>query len=144
VALTGIARGAKMDEGPKTLVPENEEFLNIGEVLSRLRKEFRHVVVDSVRGSTEIDETINWLQNRKQNSINADEFFDAQIEELSAIRRECVFVTLADREDYLWDYLATVLKPEKPIFFGFSSAEHEAAGLPMVERCARALGYEIE
>ncbi|TWT47220.1 hypothetical protein [Botrimarina hoheduenensis] len=133
-----------MDEGPKSLAPEDDSFLPVEEVITRLRKVFSYVVADAEKGAASIDGTIEYYEKRKRHSVDADEHYDAIIEELRSHRSRSYMLTLADSEDYGDAYLTTVVEPDKPIFFGFSSPEHERKALPMVQRFADATGYDIE
>lgn len=133
-----------MDEGPKTLYPEDDCYLDVEEVIARLKDEFAYVVVDADKGAASIDNAIDYYRSRKQNASDSDEHFDAIIDELKSNRSYCRLLILADKEDYGDAYLTTLVEPSKPLFFGFSSAGHEEAAMPMVQRCASILEYEVE
>jgi hypothetical protein len=52
-------------------------------------------------------------------------------------------ITLADDPDDADAVVRFVAMPDTPIFVGFSSAEHEEKSLPLLQRVANALGYEL-
>lgn len=54
-----------------------------------------------------------------------------------------MLVVFADYTASEGECLSTAVIPREPLFFGFSSAQHEEAAGALLERCASVLGYEI-
>lgn len=125
------------------LIPE-DKFLSVPEVLSRLKREFKHVLVDKERAAREIQRYIEHLELRKEKGTLIDYPFDAEIRREKNAAKRSYYVRLSDCKRPGDAYLATVISPNRPIVFGYTSAKHEHAAAGLLERCARVLGYEIE
>jgi hypothetical protein len=109
------------------LVPtRGNPLLSPRQVIQRLRREFKHVIVGFKRRgggpfpSGELDEKI---RNAKRNLKRA------------------FYVHIADSPNEEAAYLQTVLEPGRCLAFGYSSRKNELASAPLRRRCAKALGY---
>ena len=133
-----------MDEGPKTVEPADGEYLDICELVSVLTDEFSYLVLDSSRGREGNDAIVEYYQRRKSISVDADAQFDAIIDDFVSKRDRSWHLIIADRSNFKESHLSTLVVPDHPIYFGFSSPEHEAAGLPLFDLFSHSTGYEVE
>jgi len=120
---------------------EGAPFLTVEEVLERWRAVFAYVDADPAAGRAQMDETIAYLQRM----VGGNKYFTP--EELAKARRDrdhAVRVRLADAAQHGDVYLETLVTPEAEILFDYADGFHEDAAAPLVERAARALGYQLE
>jgi hypothetical protein len=119
------------------LVPESEcPPLDPGEVIRRLRREFVAVVEDREAGARHIDQMIAQFR-RMGLPIEVTEAHHG-------MRGEAIRVVVTDDPESDVAYLDFVTMPGEGLFIGYHSGWHEDAARPLLERCARALGYRIE
>jgi len=119
------------------LVPETEcPPLDPGEVVRRLRREFDAVVADREAGVRHIDQMI--AQFRRMGLPSE------VIEGHRGMREQAIEVIVTDDPASEVAYLKFVAMPGEGLFIGYHSGGHEDAARPLLERCARALGYRIE
>jgi len=109
-------------------------LLDPNEVARRLRDEFEHCEIDREQGQDHVGDML-----AKLIELNAPQ---AMIDEVSAGRDRSLQVTVAD-DSASEDYLTFIVQPNDGILIGYFSAQHEKATRPILERCARALGYQI-
>jgi hypothetical protein len=126
------------------LSPDDDEFLTPMEVIRRLKNEFRFVQADKDKGKADLQERIWYLQELKSEGKNP---FGMSIDKQIALHEErldsAVNITFSDDAQFEKGVLNTTLVPDEPIFFGYTSRSHEEACWPLVQRCAKVLGYEI-
>jgi hypothetical protein len=121
--------------------PDEDIPLKPKEVIRRLRKEFRYVKTSKKKGLEEIQGQIDFLARFKGKRARDKK---NRIDELESYKTEAYWVVFGDDPESKQSYLCTVVTPEDRLFFGYSSASHERAAKPLLERCAKALSYEIE
>jgi hypothetical protein len=109
-------------------------YLDPEEVVRRLRDEFVHCEADADAGADITGDMIAKLIELKA----PQEIIDAAV----AGRERALRITVAD-DAATDDYLSFVVQPDEGPFIGYYSAQHEAATRPLLERCARTLGYKI-
>ncbi|RCS40584.1 hypothetical protein DTL42_24750 [Bremerella cremea] len=114
---------------------DGASYLDPEEVFRRLREEFDYTAIDRDEGSDVVAAIIAKLVELKA----PQEVIDFQV----ACQDRAIQVKIAE-DAVSEDYLQFTVKPNDGIFIGYVSAEHEAAMRPLVERCARVLGYQIE
>lgn len=68
---------------------------------------------------------------------------DTIIEECRRRQSLAVRVTVAESPEFTDEYVSFVAMPDEGLFVGYHSAQHEQRAAPLLERCGRALGYEI-
>ena len=105
------------------------------EIECRLRDEFVHVEADAERGSEMVASMIRQLER-----MNAP---IAIIEEHRHLLPSAVRFVVADAADFTEAYLCFTALPGQGFLIGYHGATHEEEAGPLLERCARALGYEI-
>lgn len=109
-------------------------FLAPVEAISRLRSEFDYVTVDSDAGADHVGEMLATFLRLKAP--------ETTVQFYSSRQKQSFMVEIADAADTdLSVYFALV--PDVALLIGYSSAQDEAVCLPLVERCARALGYQV-
>jgi hypothetical protein len=119
------------------LVPETEcPPLDPGEVVRRLRREFDAVVAGREAGAGHIDQMI--AQFRRMGLPGE------VIEGHRGMRERAIEVIVTDDPASDLAYLKFVAMPGEGLFIGYHSGGQEDAARPLLERCARALGYRIE
>ena len=113
--------------------PEGRPYLDPEEVVRRLRDEFAHCEADADQGADIVGDMV-----AKLIELNAPQQI---IDTAMAGRDRSLRVTVAD--DALSDvYLSFVVRPGAGLLIGYYSGRHEVAARPVLERCARALGYD--
>ena len=117
-------------------------FLTPADAISRMASAFRSVRTDPHRGAAHVRQMVRQL--RRMSHLTPPPATEEEIARLAELERESLFVTIADDPDSNVAYLTTCVIPGEPLFFGYSSSEHERAASPILVRCAEALGYEIE
>jgi hypothetical protein len=119
------------------LVPRSgDPPLGPEEVVRRLRQEFAIVEDDREAGARHVDQMM--AQFRRMN---------APEEVIAAHRRmrdEATHVVVTDDPTSEVAYLSFTAMPGEGLFIGYHSRQHEDTAHPILERCAQALGYEIE
>ena len=119
------------------LVPESEcPPLDPGEVVRRLRREFVAVIADREAGARHLDQMI--AQFRRMGLPSE------VIEGHRGRRGQAIEVLVTDDPASDVAHLKFVAMPGEGLFLGDHSAGHEDAARPLLERCARALGYRID
>ena len=104
------------------------------EVALRLCEEFAYCDVDAEQGKDDVGDMI-----AKLIELNAPQFI---IDDAMAGREQSLRITVAD-DTTSEDYLSFLVRPNEALLIGYRSGQHEAATRLLVERCARALDYEI-
>ncbi len=124
-----------------------DEFLSPLEIISRLKGEFACVTVDKAEGHRHMYGRINFLQNMQEKRTNeywSKEAIAREIKHLESLSNDTYYVTFADSENPGEAYLDTAIMPNTGLLFGYSSEQDIAKCASLLERCAKALGYEIE
>jgi hypothetical protein len=126
------------------LVPtRGNPLLSPRQVIQRLRREFKHVIVDRREGEREVTETLKWLigfKRRGGGPFPSGEL-DEKIRNAKRNLKRAFYVHIADSPNEEAAYLQTVLEPGRCLAFGYSSRKNELASAPLRRRCAKALGY---
>jgi hypothetical protein len=116
-------------------------YLSPPEVIARLRSHFKHVQIDPQRGEAHVNKMLDQLT--RMQFLTPPPVTPEEIKHLRSLRGEPVFVLFADNPARGDACLTATIIPGEPLFFGFSSANHEEAVLALLERCAMVLGYNI-
>ena len=119
-----------------------ESFISPGEAVRRLAAEFVAVTTDRQQGAEHVWRMVTQL--RRMGHLTPPPATPDEIARLEVLAPEAVFVLLSDGPASGQADLTTCIFPDHPLFFGYSSAQHQAASRPLLERCAKVLGYEIE
>lgn len=114
--------------------PEGRAFLDPEEIVERLREEFAFCDADKDQGADDVGDIIAKLIELKAPQ--------AIIDAVLAGRERSYSVTVAD-DMASEDYLNIIVRPDEGPLIGYHSAQHEAAVRSLVERCVRALDYEL-
>ena len=114
--------------------PKGRADLDPKKIAHLLREEFTYCAIDAEQGADDVGDMIAKLIDLKA----PQEIIDKAM----AGREHSFRVTIAD-DMASEDYLSFFIQPETGPLIGYYSAQHEAATRPLLERCARALGYEI-
>ena len=114
--------------------PEGRPFLEPEEVVERLREEFAFCDADQDQGADDVGDMIAKLIELKA----PKPIIDAAI----AGRDRSYSVTVAD-DMASENYLSFIVRPGEGPLIGYHSGQHEEAVRSLLERCARALDYEI-
>jgi hypothetical protein len=118
------------------------EYLEPREVVNRINTAFAYVEVSEEAGRKHVDEVITQLQSMmRDGTIPQDSHYIARMKRM---KDEAVFVYFGDNPGIEEKCLNTTIIPGEPLYFHYSSPEHETAAQPLLERCAVALGYDIE
>jgi|CXWL01.1.fsa_nt_gi hypothetical protein len=111
---------------------EGAEYLDTDDVVARLRGEFAHVQADRDLGYDHMGDVIAKLLVLQA----PQEIIDQQL----AIQDRTISVAVTD--DSASDaYLSFFVKPDLPIVCCLNVGQEAEVVRPLVERCARALGY---
>jgi hypothetical protein len=117
------------------------DYLSPPEVIARLRSHFKHVRIDPEQGEAHVNKMVDQLT--RMQLLTPPPATPEEIEHLRGLRGEAVFVMFADNPAFGEAYLTTTIIPGEPLFFGFSSVNHEEAACGLLERCALLLDYRI-
>ncbi|HEX4796875.1 MAG TPA: hypothetical protein VH370_23995 [Humisphaera sp.] len=117
-------------------------FLAPTAVVDLLKREFNVVQVDVQEGRLHVEKLVEQL--RRLQHLQSPPASEDEIERLEKSREESLYVVVADEHDHGPAYLKTYLIPAQPVFFGYSSRQHEQASRPLLARFASCLGYEVE
>lgn len=101
-----------------------------------LRDAFDRVDVDAQAGAEHVDAIVAHIARMRGEGAEA-------VAVLRSVRERAVALGLADEGGEPDAFIRFVLVPGEPLFIGFQHAAHEQAALPLVDRCARALGYVV-
>lgn len=113
--------------------PEVRPYLSTIEVVSLLRREFGFFAAQPLGISDDVRASI--LRLRLQNA--SPDLIDA------AAGRDCAFSVVAADNGETTNYLNFEVRPGEGIIIRYRDQQHETAARPLVERCARLLGYEF-
>ncbi|HUE71364.1 MAG TPA: hypothetical protein VMP01_10810 [Pirellulaceae bacterium] len=103
-------------------------------MVHRLREEFAFCDADAEQGADDVGDMIAKLIELKAPQA----IIDAAV----AGRERSYSVTVAD-DMASEDFLSFIVRPGEGPLIGYQSRQHEAAVRPLLDRCARALNYEI-
>jgi hypothetical protein len=109
-------------------------FLKPEEVVERLREEFGFCDADQEQGADDVGDVIAKLIELKA----PQPIIDAAI----AGRNRSYSVTVAD-DMASKKSLSFIVRPGEGLLIGYHSAQHKGEVRDLVERCAKALNYEI-
>jgi hypothetical protein len=128
------------------LVPtRGKPLVSPRQVIQRLRREFKYVVVDRRAGEREMAGSLKWLMGFKRRGSGPfpKRELDAMIRDAKRNLKRAYYVHVADRPNEDAAFLQTVLLPGKYLSFGYCSLKHERASAPLRRRCAKVLGYRV-
>ena len=119
---------------PRLEPPTGRDYLPCAEVLTRIREEFDDVDADQDQGSDDVGDMIAKLIELKA----PQQIIDAAM----AGRDGSYRVTISDgpSDDM---YISFMLQPNTGPLIGYHSRQHEEQSRTLLERCAKALGYQI-
>src|SRR5438128_2602263 len=119
----------------KLFPPEQGPAFDVAELLRRLSAEFDYIHADSEAGRSHVADMIaatlrfsDALPHKQQ-----------QLADLRSVHDAAVYVTFGDSEESV---ASCCLLPERPLFFD-GPDEIDGPARPLVERCAKILGYEL-
>jgi hypothetical protein len=115
--------------------PEADQALDPAEVVRRLRAEFSHVEADAPAGAEVVAAMIRQFER-----MNVP---PPVVEEHHRLLPSAIRIVVADAPDFEDAYLCFTALPGRGFLVGYHSARHERESGGLLERCARALGYEI-
>lgn len=115
---------------------EGSPYLKPDEVARRLREEFTICEVDREAAYEIVGDMIaKLIQLKAPQTV---------IDRAVAGRAGSLMIFIADDEQSAKEvYLNLNVRPDDGILIGYSSRSHEQSVWPLVERCAKALNYEI-
>ena len=129
---------------PKNFEDEDEEFLAPDEVIRRLRIEFKIVETDKDSAREMVQERINYIEQELAEGRDPWRENNETLQRLRDGIDDAYNVYFADEPEPTAAFLMTVVMPNEPLFFGYESAKQEQASKKLLQRCARALGYDVE
>jgi len=86
-----------------------------------------------------VDEVIREMERRNRRA--RDPLLVERMEQLERVKDRAVHVCFGDNPGCDKSYLSAVVIPGEPLIFDYESAEHEESVQPLIERCAKILGY---
>jgi hypothetical protein len=114
-------------------------YLTPQTVVNRLKTEFSYVETDGDGGRRYILETIARLKSDSSFRLVGQQV----VEKLERLKDRTIFVCFGDDAGSDLAQLSTYVIPGMPLVFEYASVAHEQAVLPLLQRCAAALGYEL-
>ena len=124
------------------LAPVNgHPYLSPLVIVMRIAGEFAYIEADEKAGSDRVEEVIR--QTEARNRRNKDSLLAERIEQLERVRDRAVHICFGDDPGSNISYLCAVVIPGEPLIFEYESAAHEEAVQPLLERCAKVLGYRV-
>ena len=110
-------------------------------IVMRIAGEFAYIEADEKAGSDRVEEVIR--QTEARNRRNKDSLLAERIEQLERVRDRAVHICFGDDPGSNISYLCAVVIPGEPLIFEYESAAHEEAVQPLLDRCAKVLGYRV-
>jgi hypothetical protein len=110
-------------------------------VVMRIATEFAYIDADEKAGYDRVEDIIREIKARNRRSKDA--LLTYRIEELEKVKDRVVHVCFGDDPGCDKSYLCAVVIPGEPLIFDYESAEHEECVQPLIERCAKILGYGV-
>jgi hypothetical protein len=110
-------------------------------IVMRIASEFAYIDADEQAGCDAVEDIIRKIEVRNRRS--RDSLLTERIEQLARVKDRAVHVCFGDNPGCDKSYLCAVVIPGEPLIFEYDSLEHEEAVQPMLERCARILGYGV-
>lgn len=111
------------------------------EVVRRLEREFAYVETSQEDGRRHVLEVIQQLLALKHAGYGPVD--DAYLAKLDQAEEKAICVHFGDDLNSEEALLSTPIVPEEPLFFEYSSRNHQDGTRSLVARCAAALGYKI-
>jgi len=108
-------------------------------VIMRIASEFAYIDADEAVGCERVDEVIREMERRNRRA--RDPLLVERMEQLERVKDRAVHVCFGDNPGCDKSYLSAVVIPGEPLIFDYESAEHEESVQPLIERCAKILGY---
>jgi hypothetical protein len=110
-------------------------------VVMRIASEFAYIDADEKAGCDAVADIIR--KSEVRNRRGRDPLLAERIEQLERVKDRAVHVCFGDDPGCDKSYLCAVVIPGEPLVFEYDSLEHEQAVQPLLERCARILGYGV-
>lgn len=115
--------------------PVDSPALPPDEVERRLRAEFGHVEADADGGAEVVASMLRQFER-----MNAP---PEVVEEHRQLLPSAVRFVVAEAPDFADAYLCFTAMPGRGFLLGYHSARHEREARPLLDRCARVLGYGV-
>ena len=116
-------------------------YLEPREVVNRINAVFAYVEASEEEGRTHVRDVIQQLQTMmKEGTVPHDRQYLAH---MRRVQDQAIYVYFGDNPGVEDECLSAAVIPGEPLFFDYSSPEHEKAARPILERCAIVLGYDI-
>lgn len=110
-------------------------------IVMRIAAEFAYIDADEKAGLDAVEDIIRKIEVRNRRS--RDLLLAERIEQLEKVKDRAVHVCFGDNPGCDMSYLCAVVIPGAPLVFEYDSVEHEQSVQPLLERCARILGYGV-
>lgn len=134
--------GAARQPGAHRLAPLNGNlYLSPLVIIMRIASEFAYIDADEAVGCERVDEVIREMERRNRRA--RDPLVVERMEQLERVKERAVHVCFGDNPGCDKSYLCAVVIPGESMIFEYESAEHEESVLPLLERCAKILGYGV-
>jgi hypothetical protein len=118
-----------------------DSYLRVSVILSRIKSEFDYVETDGAAGQRHVEAMIHAVRDHAATSENED--YRERIRYLTTALPEAVHVRCGDNPTSESEFLSAVLVPGEPIPLVYESLAHEMGSRPLLQRLAKALGYNI-
>jgi len=116
-------------------------YLAPREVVKRIDAVFAYLEASEEEGREHVRDVITQLQAMmRDGTIPQDRKYIAH---MKRVQDQAIFLYFGDNPGVEEECLSTAVIPGEPLFFDYSSPEHEMAARPILERCAIVLGYDI-
>lgn len=110
-------------------------------IIMRIASEFAYIDADEAVGCERVEDVIREMERRNRRA--RDPLIVERMEQLERVKERAVHVCFGDNPGCDKSYLCAVVIPGEPMIFEYESAEHEESVLPLLERCAKLLGYGV-
>jgi len=120
---------------------ETRSYLSPEDVLTRIEAEFAFIEASNDAGRKHVRTLITQMRNL----MRADKIpMDAEhLERLHKAAPAAIYVCFGDDPGSEFAYLESTVIPDEPLYFAYASPKHEKAALPLLQRCARILNYNV-
>jgi hypothetical protein len=110
-------------------------------IVMRIAAEFAYIDADEKAGCERVEDIVRQMASRNRRLKDAR--LDERIEHLEKVKDRAVHICFGDNPGCDKSYLCAVVIPGEPLIFDYESAEHEESVQPLIERCAKVLGYGV-
>jgi hypothetical protein len=122
------------------LSPLSGVFLAPDEVVRRLHLEFAALDANAEEGREYVRNMLTRVLELKARGIDRGDDYAGRLQRAEP---HSVALFIADDASAEYAHLSCCCMPGEPLFFSYTSRQHEEAARPLLERCARVLGYAI-